>query len=201
MYGEKCTQDQSISEHPCKCFADGLVKVLNIKKSYLEVFMARPRGKLKFFADSFINWQQTFSKQCWCYWPTSGTGNLITRCSIVHMLPGLENSLSLNESECVCVLIISVFYYYYFFKSIPIVSLLMLVLIMQWNNIFKKDKNESELNSPCIKIRQSKHLNVTFHASHFSWTLALKCYSLILCGGSAENIRFWLFCVDLVANW
>ena len=26
----------------------------------------------------------------------------------------------------------------------------------------------------------------------------LKCYSHILCGGSAENCRFWLFCVDLV---
>ena len=29
----------------------------------------------------------------------------------------------------------------------------------------------------------------------------LKCYSQILCGGSAENFRFCLVCVDLVANW
>ena len=29
----------------------------------------------------------------------------------------------------------------------------------------------------------------------------LKCYSQILCGGSAKNFRFWLFCIDLVANW
>ncbi len=28
----------------------------------------------------------------------------------------------------------------------------------------------------------------------------LKCYSQILCGGSSENSRFWLFCIDLVAN-
>ena len=29
----------------------------------------------------------------------------------------------------------------------------------------------------------------------------LKCYSQILRGGSAENFKFWLFCIDLVANW
>ncbi len=28
----------------------------------------------------------------------------------------------------------------------------------------------------------------------------LKCYSQILCGGPAENFRFWLFCTDLMAN-
>ncbi len=28
----------------------------------------------------------------------------------------------------------------------------------------------------------------------------LKCYSQNLCGGSAKNFRFWLFCTDLVAN-
>ncbi len=28
----------------------------------------------------------------------------------------------------------------------------------------------------------------------------LKCYSQILCGGSTKNFRFWLFCIDLVAN-
>ncbi len=28
----------------------------------------------------------------------------------------------------------------------------------------------------------------------------LKCYSQILCGGSAENFRLCLFCVNLVAN-
>ncbi len=31
-------------------------------------------------------------------------------------------------------------------------------------------------------------------------TFNLKCYSKILCGGSAENFRFWLFCTELVAN-
>ncbi len=29
----------------------------------------------------------------------------------------------------------------------------------------------------------------------------LKCYSQILYGGSAENFRFWLFCIDLAGNW
>ncbi len=28
----------------------------------------------------------------------------------------------------------------------------------------------------------------------------LQCYSQILCGGSAKNFRFWLFCIDLVVN-
>ena len=32
-------------------------------------------------------------------------------------------------------------------------------------------------------------------------TKQLKCYSQILCGGFAENFRFWLFCIDLVGNW
>ena len=36
---------------------------------------------------------------------------------------------------------------------------------------------------------------------HFiSHDFDLKCYSQILCGGSAEKFRFWLFCIDLVAN-
>ncbi len=30
--------------------------------------------------------------------------------------------------------------------------------------------------------------------------ITLKCYSQILCGGCDENLRFWLFCIDLVAN-
>ena len=29
---------------------------------------------------------------------------------------------------------------------------------------------------------------------------SLKCYSQILCRGSAENLRFWLFCIDMVKN-
>ncbi len=28
----------------------------------------------------------------------------------------------------------------------------------------------------------------------------LKCYSQILYGGSADIFKFWLFCIDLVAN-
>ena len=31
--------------------------------------------------------------------------------------------------------------------------------------------------------------------------VVLKCYSQILWGGSAENFKFCLFCIDLVANW
>ena len=40
---------------------------------------------------------------------------------------------------------------------------------------------------------------------NFSWKVvilsSLKCYFQILCGGSAKNFRFWLFCIELVANW
>ncbi len=39
-------------------------------KSHSIVFIARSRGKLMFFVDSFIDWQPTFSK-LWCYRSTS----------------------------------------------------------------------------------------------------------------------------------
>ncbi len=32
---------------------------------------------------SFVDWQPTFSKLCWCYWSTYGAGNLITGCCCV----------------------------------------------------------------------------------------------------------------------
>ena len=36
------------------------------------------------------------------------------------------------------------------------------------------------------------------------WRIGVLCYfksySQILCGVSAANVRFWLFCIDLVAN-
>ncbi len=36
------------------------------KDTFISFFIVRPRGKLTFFVDSFIDWHLTFSKPCWC---------------------------------------------------------------------------------------------------------------------------------------
>ncbi len=47
------------------------VKWLRFSAKFIEPCLASPRGKGTFFADSFLNWQPTLSKLCWCYWSTS----------------------------------------------------------------------------------------------------------------------------------
>ena len=42
---------------------------------------------------------------------------------------------------------------------------------------------------------------LAWHVKVTALAISLKCYSQILCGGSAEKFRFWLFYIDLVANW
>ncbi len=52
-------------------------------KVYFSSYFGKTKTKnYTFFADSFDN-RPTFSKLCWCYWSTSGAGNLITGCYCV----------------------------------------------------------------------------------------------------------------------
>ncbi len=51
---------------------------------------------------------------------------------------------------------------------------------------------------PICKLSYKRRNDTMCRNSMFQY---LKCYSQILCGGSAENFRFCLFFADLVANW
>ncbi len=79
----------------------------------------------------------------------------------------------------------------------------------EWIWVFNHSKNITiaqlfDSSSVDLKFIQIRLTSYNFYYFPF-WikicSFHLKCYSQILCGGSAEIFRFWLFCTDLVANW